>query len=116
MPNQRDPFYTHLGFKIDHENNVLMLKQCNLDQDPHLRNTIRIYRIKLNRIISAYIEGPFGCTDDQNVLYDDMWRFVVTVSYPNIDHILCERDIVLYVHSKEHAEDYLDILNKMIGM
>ena len=112
MPNQCDPFYTKLEFNFDHAKNILILKQLNPDRG----DIIRMYRIKFNRILSAYIEGPYGSTDDNNVKHDDMWRFVITVHYHDIYKILCERDIVLYIDSKEHAENSLDILNRMLGM
>jgi len=112
MPNQSDPLYTELGFKIDHEKKILIIKQMNSLG----RDIMRMYRIKLNRIISAYIEGPFGFKDDQLVNHEGVWRFVITFCLVNADCILDERDIVLHLESKEKAEMSLDTLNEMIGI
>lgn len=111
MPNQSDRHYTELGFNIDHQKKMLILKQVNPDRV----GIIRIYHIKISRIISSYIEGPFRLKENQNIYQDDMWRFVITV-HQIIDNILYERDIVLYLDSKDYAESSLDTFNEMIGM
>jgi len=77
---------------------------------------MRIYRIKLNKILSTYIEGPFGFKDDQCINHEGVWRFVITVCFINADYILDERDIVLHLESKEMAETSLDAFNEMIDM
>jgi len=77
---------------------------------------MRLYRIKINNILSTYIEGPFGFKDDQLVNHEDVWKFVITVRFLNADYFLDERDIVLHLESKEQAETCLDALNEIIRM
>lgn len=114
MPNQRDIIYTKFSHKIttntEDGEEWLHIKQHN----PGVCPVIRQYQIRLRNIINTYIEGPFGGYDECSEPHDDLWRFVI-VATRMVDGHIGEREIVLYVPTKEYALDVLNSVTNRLG-
>ena len=87
--------------KVDLESGFLLIKQ-------YKGSIERLYRIRIRSILNSYIEGPFGGYDEANEP-QECWRVVITAMRCSSCRPT-EKDVVLYVPTKELAENALNLL------